>query len=58
MNSLDANFYEVHPKIMQTPRKLSREELAEALLARLPLQMGRELQDAEEGKAFRIHAIR
>src|SRR5687767_7054559 len=25
MNSLDANFYEVHPKIVQTPAQLSRE---------------------------------
>jgi gentisate 1,2-dioxygenase len=25
MNSLDANFYEVHPKIVQTPAPLSRE---------------------------------
>ena len=28
MNSLDANFYEVHPKIVQTPAPLSRENLS------------------------------
>ena len=45
MNSLDANFYEVHPKIVQKPVAAVARELDEALLAGLSLQVGRELQE-------------
>ena len=40
MNSLDANFYEVHPEVVQTPGAAVARELEKALLARVPLQMG------------------
>ena len=44
MNSLDANFYEVHPKIVQTPESLIPYPLARALVEALLtgpfLQMG------------------
>ena len=56
MNSLDANFYEVHPQIVQTPipEDLSRENWSKALLARLPLQVGRELLTGEARRDLRV----
>ena len=41
MNSLDANFYEVHPETVQKPAPLSRENWSQALLAVFHLQVGR-----------------
>ena len=43
MNSLDANFYEVHPKVVQNAGAAFAGELEEAVLAGLPLQVGRKL---------------